>query len=86
MTSIEWFYNEIKHIIPNDFLNKYEEAKKMHKQNVMNAFNQGHREGWIDGMGLSSDDQDIETFQDAKIYYNETYGSKGSDETKTDNI
>jgi hypothetical protein len=38
MTSIEWFYDEIKHIIPNDFLPKYEEAKKMHKQEIVNTY------------------------------------------------
>jgi len=45
MTSIEWFYDEIKHIIPNDFLPKYEEAKPTdHKdkivQQVIDKFNQ----------------------------------------------
>ena len=31
-TAVEWFFNEIKHILPNDFLVKYEQAKEMEKQ------------------------------------------------------
>jgi hypothetical protein len=86
MTSIEWLISELK---LNDTIEKenliiakqiIEQAKKMHKQEVMNGFNQGHREGWIDGMGLSMDDQDVETFQDANLYYQQTFVSKGSDE------
>ena len=41
MNSIEWFYNELKHIIPNDFLGKYEQAKEMHKQEILSAFDEG---------------------------------------------
>jgi hypothetical protein len=75
MNSIEWFFNEIKHIIPNDFLSKYEEAKKIHKQNVMNAFNQGYREGFVDGLSGFDNDQDVEKFDNANLYYQETFGS-----------
>jgi len=42
MTSIEWFYNEIKHIIPNDFLGKFEQAKEMHKQEIIDAYETSH--------------------------------------------
>jgi len=38
MTSIEWLYEEIKHIIPNDFLHKFEEAKKIHKQEIVDTY------------------------------------------------
>jgi len=76
MTSIEWLIEELTPSIA--LQQKYidelkEKAKKMHKQEVMKAFNQGHREGWIDGMGLSIDDQDVETFQDANLYYQQTF-------------
>jgi hypothetical protein len=73
MTSIEWFISELEKVNyhPTEAMVMY--AKKLHKQNVMNAFNQGHREGWIDGMGLSIDDQDVETFQDANLYYQQTF-------------
>ena len=32
MTAVEWFFNEIKHILPNDFLVKYEQAQEMEKE------------------------------------------------------
>ena len=34
MTAVEWLYDEIKHIIPNDFLNKFEQAKEMERQQI----------------------------------------------------
>jgi hypothetical protein len=58
MTSIEWFYDEIKHIIPNDFLPKYEEAKKMHKQEIIDAHVSGY-----DCSGESGEDYYQETFK-----------------------
>lgn len=30
-TAVEWLYDEIKHIIPNVFLGKFEKAKEMEK-------------------------------------------------------
>jgi hypothetical protein len=31
-TAVEWFYDEIKHIIPNDFLDVYETARVKEQQ------------------------------------------------------
>jgi hypothetical protein len=41
MTSVEWLYNEIKHIIPNDFIGKFEQAKEMEKNQIIDAYNEG---------------------------------------------
>jgi len=41
MTAVEWFFNEIKHILPNEFLVKYEEAKEMDKKIIAQAFEDG---------------------------------------------
>ena len=41
MTAVEWFLNEIKHILPNDFLVKYEQAKEMEKKIIAQAFEDG---------------------------------------------
>ena len=58
-----------------------EQTKEMGKQQIIDAFNQGYREGWIDSIsGDCTNDQDVETFEDANLYYTSTYGSKGSDE------
>jgi len=72
MTSIEWFFNEIKHIIPNDFLGKLKQAKEMHKQEIIDAYSAG--EDNIDNDGCSIGRNGKET------YYQETFVSKGSDE------
>ena len=42
MTSIECLMNEIKHIIPNDFLGKFEQAKEMEKQQIIDAVSYGN--------------------------------------------
>jgi tartrate dehydratase alpha subunit/fumarate hydratase class I-like protein len=34
-TAVEWFYNEIKHIVPNDYVKKYEQAKEMEKEQIV---------------------------------------------------
>jgi hypothetical protein len=41
-TAVEWFYDEIKHIVPNDYVKKYEQAKEMEKEQRKNDF----RAGW----------------------------------------
>lgn len=41
MTAVEWLYNEIKHIIPNDYVRKFEQAKEMEKQQIIDAFKKG---------------------------------------------
>lgn len=44
-TAVTWLYDEIKHIIPNVFLGKFEQAKKIEKQQIIDA----HDNGYIDG-------------------------------------
>ena len=52
-------------------------AKKLEKQQIIDGF----------GVGCHHESKRLVGYQDvAKQYYNETYGSKGSDETKTDKI
>jgi hypothetical protein len=67
MTAVEWFFNEIKHILPNDFLIKYEQAKKMERQQIMTAFTQGDIFGadYYDGVNITEEN-----------YYNQTFKSE----------
>ena len=37
-TALEWLYDEIKHIIPDDFLVKFEQAKEIEKQQIIDAY------------------------------------------------
>ena len=59
-TAVEWLYDEIKHIIPNDFLKTFEQAKAMEKEQIENAFNYGQFD-----LGMEADE-----------YYNETFKSE----------
>ena len=65
-TAVEYFFNELQrmqYFIGNDMLEAYKQAKEMEKQQIIDA--------WFDGYGGSAHSEDE--------YYNETYGSKGSD-------
>ena len=67
-TAVEWLYDEIKHIIPNDFINKFQQAKEMEKEQIINA----REDGFLWGMRNTNNfyaDKVIESEQ----YYNETF-------------
>ena len=83
MTAVEWLVEQYEKAftfkVNNVMTSIIEQAKEMEKQQIIYAFNQGYREGWIDSIsGDCTNDQDVETFEDANLYYNETYGSKKS--------
>ena len=69
MTAVEWFLNEIKHILPNDFLVKYEQAKEMEKKIIAQAFEDG------DYNYFYSKKTDKE-FENGLEYYNEKFKSE----------
>jgi hypothetical protein len=61
MTAIEWLYNKMyehKGIIT---IEEFEQAKEMEKQQIMNAFDEGHVATWN---------------EEAEQYYNETFKSE----------
>jgi hypothetical protein len=71
MTAVEW----LKEKLFNDFGlafsdNIFEQAKEMEKQQIIDAFVECWKENMPEG---------YECKQSAEYYYNETYGSKGSD-------
>ena len=67
-SSVDWFANRIKHLIPDDigsqlFLKSQQsKAKAMHKEETINAI--------LDNRNITSQ----VTFKDAQQYYNETFG------------
>ena len=89
MTAVEWFDQKlqefagfqswspdksivIKLIIPvSEYNNLKEQAKEMEKQQITDAYESGEDNVDNDGCTIGRDG--------AKTYYNETYGSKGSD-------
>ena len=78
MTSIEWLFEEYKLVgmLTKAMVNK---AQQMHKQEIIDAANQNEFED-IDGMGI------CDTITKGEQYYQETFISKGSDESKTNKI
>jgi len=79
MTSIEWLWEQIDGIIPYQdiktsqlFNGVLEEAHKMHKQEIIDAYSAG--EDNIDNDGCTIGRNGKET------YYKETFVSKGSDD------
>ena len=80
MNSIEWFYEKAKKFIKldsddlEDLFVYYYQAKVMHKREVMNGFNQGYREGFVDGLSGFDNDKNVEKFDDAENYYKENFG------------
>jgi hypothetical protein len=79
MTAVEWLIEQLEergHIIPDHI---EVTSLEMEKQQIIDAVNQIQFDD-IDGMGI------CDTNTKGEQYYNETYGSKGSDETKTDKI
>jgi hypothetical protein len=68
MTSIEWLEQKAKEFsIDLDLLDYFQQAKEMHRKEIIDAFQSG----------------DYGNIRNAVIYYNETYGSKESDDVAT---
>jgi hypothetical protein len=65
-TAVEWFYDEIKHIIPNDYVKKYEQAIEMNRKHLAQAFEDGeHNYFYSKKTG--------EDFESGIEYYNEKF-------------
>ena len=88
MTSIEWLMKKITNeIMDEKYIEKLsiektnlcrnyvKQAKEMHKQEIMNTYIIADSESTIE-----------DSEHNALKFYERTYGSKGSDETKTDKI
>jgi hypothetical protein len=51
-----------------------EQAKQIEKEQIKVAYNKGYQDGEIDS--LDAKDGDVQYFDDAEQYYNETYGTE----------
>jgi hypothetical protein len=69
-SSIEWIYNNLKSHFEHDgdlleaVKMSFEQAKAMHKEEIINSYNHAYEEGW-----------DSNSWQPEK-YYNETFNTK----------
>ena len=73
-TALEYLIEEYEKHCDGDGLIPFEIielAKDMEKEHIKSAYNQGYRDGEIDSLDLFTGD--VEYFNDAENYYNETY-------------
>jgi hypothetical protein len=76
-TAVDWLFKEMcryQVIQPMVLKNVIKQAKQMEKEQTKAAYNQGYRDGEIDSLDLFTGD--VEYFNDAEQYYNETYGKQ----------
>jgi hypothetical protein len=76
-TAVEWLIDEHFGGIDNctpDFRFHIQQAKEMDKQQKMDAFNQGYRDGEVDASNPTNMSKDVSEFSNAENYYKLTYG------------
>lgn len=69
-TAVEWLVSktELNYYSDSDTLLAIQQALEMEKQQIIDSYNQGYRDGEDDSSG-----EDISLYNDAEKYYNETY-------------
>jgi len=81
MTAVEFIESKIhlyytlveKPYTKSDLVADLELAKKMHKKEVKDAYNQGYRDGLIDGSFTIKAEFDISECSNAENYYNKIF-------------
>lgn len=56
-----------------DAIDVCKNIKSVEVQQIKDAFNQGYREGFVDACHTNATDKDISEYDDADIYYINTY-------------
>ena len=70
-TAVDWLAEQM---LWNEFHCPYlEQAKEMDKQQKIEAYNQGYRDGENDASNIPLSIGDIEDYSNAEQYYRETY-------------
>ena len=71
-TAVEWLESEM--LKPNlSMKDIFNQAKEMDKQQKIEAYNQGYRDGENDASNIPLSIGDIEDYSNAEQYYKETY-------------
>lgn len=72
-TVVQWLYHKLQSECLIDMADDiFEQAKQMEREQIEAAYNQGYRDGDIDGCIYG--DKDISNYSDANQYYTQTYG------------
>jgi predicted secreted protein len=48
---------------------EFKKALQMEKQQIVDSFNQGYREGFLDAQSVTENEKDVAEYQDAENYY-----------------
>lgn len=69
-TAVEWLYNEIKHIIPNDYIEKFNQAKEMEEEQ--------HKNTWFYSTSQFDNSAEMKEYTKKTFeqYYNEKFKNK----------
>jgi hypothetical protein len=74
-TAVEWLLSFIEPSLTSEqkhfFSLVIEQAKEMQKEQIKSAYNKGYQDGEIDS--LDAKHGDVQSFDDAENYYNDTY-------------
>ena len=81
-TTVDWLYQNLFPKQLDGFSEEewkkidtaFEQAKQIDKEQIKSAYNKGYQDGEIDS--LDAKDGDVQFFEDAEQYYNETYGKE----------
>jgi len=85
-TALEFYIREIFDILGDDIINILniekinqinnlsDKAKEIEKEQVIFSYNQGYRDAEHDSLDIPLSIRDISEFNNAKDYYEETYG------------
>ena len=73
-TSIEWLIEQLDTINPTqiEYHQAIEQAKEIHKKEIIDSYNQGYREAEHDNF-LVNNKKDISEYSNADNYYNQTF-------------
>jgi hypothetical protein len=74
-TAVEWLAEQLCNAPILDYWGLVEQAKEMEKEQIMDAYEQGYRDGETNSNTMNYG-IDISKFADAKIYYNQTFKSE----------
>ena len=66
--SVWYTYDEIEQLI-------IDEMMPTERQQIIDAFNEGYREGESDAAGMIAND-DVSQYDNANLYFNQTYGNE----------
>ena len=76
--AIDWLRDKLPSLFQDDssgfYANLFDQVKGMMKEQIKSAYNKGYQDGEIDS--LDAKDGDVQYFEDAEQYYNETYGTE----------